>query len=191
VCVCVCVRVQVYTETPSFGNVFSLAALKQHAASSSDYVGKLETLIAAYGNMLTSVGGTPTAAARRTASVSVVEPSSAAAGPAPASAAATPTNANNKTATGSSAARQSVVAGPTGKAAVRASVATKAAAAPATPAKDPTCTVLYDFEATGEGELSVREGAVLPLLSTSDPDWWTIEVDGQIGYVPASYVRAN
>ena len=204
-------RRQVYVDRPEFSNASTVAALQQHAATSSDYIVKLEALIAAYASMLSSVGGTPSAAGSAAGGLGGSRASIAVGGAsATASASASPGTRTTVVATtggaaSGSGARQSVVGGsratkaaaPAGS--IRGSIAvTQVVSAPApapaagiTPAKVQTCTILYDFEATGDGELSVKEGAVVPLLSMTDPDWWTIEVDGQIGYVPATYVQVN
>jgi len=60
---------------------------------------------------------------------------------------------------------------------------------PAPAPAQPMCRVLYDFTGVNEGELTVKEGMVVPLISQDDPDWTTVEVDGVLGYVPATYVE--
>ena len=51
--------------------------------------------------------------------------------------------------------------------------------------------VLYDFEAVGEGELSVRVGDIVTI---TDPGvgqgwWFGVGVDGKEGVVPEAYVE--
>lgn len=48
--------------------------------------------------------------------------------------------------------------------------------------------VLYDF--TGDpGDLDVRESERVLIVERSSDDWWTAELDGKRGLVPASYVK--
>lgn len=51
-------------------------------------------------------------------------------------------------------------------------------------------TVLYDFAATGSGELSVRAGAMAVLLEPDDGSGWVrVELAGETGLVPSTYVQ--
>jgi actin cytoskeleton-regulatory complex protein SLA1 len=51
-------------------------------------------------------------------------------------------------------------------------------------------TALYDFEAAGADELSVREGEVLIILEATGDEWWKCRNEtGQEGDVPASYLE--
>ncbi|XP_020642492.2 mitogen-activated protein kinase kinase kinase 21 isoform X1 [Pogona vitticeps] len=57
----------------------------------------------------------------------------------------------------------------------------------------PLWTVLYDYEATGEDELSLRRGEVVEVLSkdaavSGDDGWWTGKIHHQLGIFPANYV---
>ncbi|KAG0148091.1 hypothetical protein CROQUDRAFT_75775 [Cronartium quercuum f. sp. fusiforme G11] len=55
-----------------------------------------------------------------------------------------------------------------------------------------SATALYDFDAQGDDELTVREGETLRVLDdVSDDDWWKCarESNGEEGVVPASYVE--
>ncbi|KAJ7342260.1 hypothetical protein JRQ81_009971 [Phrynocephalus forsythii] len=57
----------------------------------------------------------------------------------------------------------------------------------------PLWTVLYDYEATGEDELSLRRGEVVEVLSkdaavSGDDGWWTGKIRHQLGIFPANYV---
>ena len=51
-------------------------------------------------------------------------------------------------------------------------------------------TVLYDFNADGEDELSVAEGDRLIVLERDSDDWWKVrDSEGREGVVPAQYVE--
>lgn len=51
-------------------------------------------------------------------------------------------------------------------------------------------TVLYDFTADGDDELSVQEGDRLIVLERDSDDWWKVRDSlGHEGVVPASYVE--
>jgi hypothetical protein len=47
---------------------------------------------------------------------------------------------------------------------------------------------LYDFRAESPQELSFRNGDVMTLVSGTG-DWWTVEMGGRSGLVPANYVQ--
>eukprot|EP00160_Parvularia_atlantis_P015925 Unigene4803_Nuclearia_a/m.14686 Unigene4803_Nuclearia_a/g.14686 ORF Unigene4803_Nuclearia_a/g.14686 Unigene4803_Nuclearia_a/m.14686 type:complete len:469 (+) Unigene4803_Nuclearia_a:18-1424(+) len=51
------------------------------------------------------------------------------------------------------------------------------------------CRAMYDFDASNEGELSVREGEVLTIVSMDDPEWITVQSKAGQGYVPVTYVE--
>lgn len=55
---------------------------------------------------------------------------------------------------------------------------------PVTPAK-----AAYDYEAASADEASLREGDLLEVVDTTDPDWWLIARDGRCLLVPATYVE--
>lgn len=48
---------------------------------------------------------------------------------------------------------------------------------------------LFDYEASDEGQLSIKAGTVLELLDDSNPDWWEGELNGRTGYFPKDYVE--
>ena len=48
---------------------------------------------------------------------------------------------------------------------------------------------LYDYVAQKFDELSFREGDLIRVHSTDDPDWWDGEFQGEEGCFPASYVE--
>ena len=53
-------------------------------------------------------------------------------------------------------------------------------------------TVLYDFTADGDDELSVQEGDRLVVLERDSDDWWKVRDSlGHEGVVPASYVEVD
>ena len=53
-------------------------------------------------------------------------------------------------------------------------------------------TVLYDFEAQGEDEVTVRAGAkVIILDDRASPDWWKIRVGRKEGVIPADYLETS
>jgi actin cytoskeleton-regulatory complex protein SLA1 len=51
---------------------------------------------------------------------------------------------------------------------------------------------LYDFEADGDDELSVKEGEPLTILEKSGDEWWKCRnANGVKGVVPASYLEVS
>lgn len=53
-------------------------------------------------------------------------------------------------------------------------------------------TVLYDFDAQGDDELSVREGEIVTVIDKENDEWWTItSSSGAQGVVPAQYVQLD
>jgi actin cytoskeleton-regulatory complex protein SLA1 len=54
-----------------------------------------------------------------------------------------------------------------------------------------TAKALYDYEATGEGELGIREDEPLKVYENED-EWWLVQSalpDGRLGLVPGNYVE--
>ena len=50
--------------------------------------------------------------------------------------------------------------------------------------------VLYDFDAQGDDELTVKENDSITLVDRSDDEWWLVRnARGQEGVVPAQYVQ--
>lgn len=69
-----------------------------------------------------------------------------------------------------------------------ASIPTAAATAAAAAVR--SANVLYDFDAQGDDELSVKEGEVVTVIDSDSEDWWTVKNSaGQQGVVPAQYVE--
>jgi hypothetical protein len=48
---------------------------------------------------------------------------------------------------------------------------------------------VYDYAAASPDEISIREGDIITVIDSSDPDWWKGELKGQIGTFPANYVE--
>nr|QXO74913.1 MAPK [Penaeus chinensis] len=55
------------------------------------------------------------------------------------------------------------------------------------------CTSLYDYEAQGDDELSLRRGEIIEVLSqdvkiSGDEGWWTGKINGKVGIFPSNFV---
>ena len=62
----------------------------------------------------------------------------------------------------------------------------------ATAAAVESATVLYEFEAQGDDELTVRENEVVTVVDKENDEWWTVRnASGAEGVVPAQYVQLN
>lgn len=64
--------------------------------------------------------------------------------------------------------------------------------------KAPLClwTALYDYDAQGEDELSLRRGEIVEVLSddskiSGDEGWWTGKIGDKVGIFPANYVTKD
>ena len=53
------------------------------------------------------------------------------------------------------------------------------------------CTVVYDYEAQQEDELTITPGDTIHVLQKIDADWWEGNLNGRIGIFPANYVEEN
>jgi len=49
--------------------------------------------------------------------------------------------------------------------------------------------ILYDFTGDQPGDLDVKESQRVLIVERSSEDWWTAELNGKRGTVPASYVK--
>lgn len=51
----------------------------------------------------------------------------------------------------------------------------------------------YAFQSGGLNQVSLFEGQVVTVLAKQDMEgngeWWQVDADGNIGYVPAAYIR--
>lgn len=56
-------------------------------------------------------------------------------------------------------------------------------------AVEPSCKVLYDFVPENEGELGLKMGDVVTLLSQIDDNWYEGTIRGQTGYFPVTFVE--
>lgn len=52
-------------------------------------------------------------------------------------------------------------------------------------------TVLYDYQAREDDELTIRRGQAFKVLQTYDDDWWMIEIDGVKGMAPSNYLNVK
>ena len=69
--------------------------------------------------------------------------------------------------------------------------ANDASEAPA-PSQAEAATVLYDFDAQGDDELTVRENEVVTVVDKENDEWWSVRnASGQEGVVPAQYVQID
>ncbi|KAI0329972.1 SH3-domain-containing protein [Cubamyces sp. BRFM 1775] len=48
---------------------------------------------------------------------------------------------------------------------------------------------LYDYHSEDPGDLDLQEGVRVLITEKTSDDWWTGEIDGQRGLVPAAYVK--
>ena len=55
--------------------------------------------------------------------------------------------------------------------------------------REPHCVALYDFNAEGPGELSIRTGDVIVLVEMVDTDWIKGRLKGQEGIFPSGFVE--
>lgn len=53
-------------------------------------------------------------------------------------------------------------------------------------------TVLYDFDAAGDDELTVKENDTVTIVDKENDEWWLVkDASGQQGVVPAAYLQLN
>jgi growth factor receptor-binding protein 2 len=56
--------------------------------------------------------------------------------------------------------------------------------------EESTVKALYDFDAQEEGELSLKKGDVIKIISKPDQNWWKGKIGDREGLFPAPYVEA-
>lgn len=64
------------------------------------------------------------------------------------------------------------------------------------PGGGPLWTAVFEYEACGEDELSLRPGDVVQVLSrdsqvSGDEGWWTGQIDQRVGIFPSNYVSSG
>lgn len=64
------------------------------------------------------------------------------------------------------------------------------------PGGGPLWTAVFEYEACGEDELSLRPGDVVQVLSrdshvSGDEGWWTGKIDQRVGIFPSNYVSSG
>ncbi|CAE6520910.1 unnamed protein product [Rhizoctonia solani] len=57
------------------------------------------------------------------------------------------------------------------------------------PAQGEPAEALYDYNSSAAEDINVRQGDRFVILEKTSDDWWTGEINGRRGLVPASYVR--
>ncbi|OXG22921.1 hypothetical protein C367_03848 [Cryptococcus neoformans Ze90-1] len=63
---------------------------------------------------------------------------------------------------------------------------------PAQQAVEEAATVLYDFDAAGDDELTVKENDTVTIVDKENDEWWLVkDPRGQQGVVPAAYLQLN
>eukprot|EP00118_Oscarella_pearsei_P025242 m.307813 g.307813 ORF g.307813 m.307813 type:complete len:2422 (+) comp42859_c0_seq1:216-7481(+) len=48
---------------------------------------------------------------------------------------------------------------------------------------------MYDYKQKSPREVSMKKGDILPLLNSSNKDWWKVEAADRQGFVPSAYVK--
>ncbi|OSX60494.1 hypothetical protein POSPLADRAFT_1147923 [Postia placenta MAD-698-R-SB12] len=79
------------------------------------------------------------------------------------------------------------------------SIASRAETAPSPPPPPPPrphqepegdwAEVVYDYSSEDPGDLEIKEGERVLIVERTSDDWWTGELDGRRGLVPAAYVK--
>lgn len=52
-------------------------------------------------------------------------------------------------------------------------------------------TVLYDYQAQQHDELTISKGQQISIVDKSDPDWFKVSLNGNVGLVPSNYLQLN
>ncbi|KAK4301020.1 hypothetical protein Pmani_026822 [Petrolisthes manimaculis] len=73
------------------------------------------------------------------------------------------------------------------------STSTSSSAPPTPQGGSGVCRALYDYEAQGDDELSLRQGQLVHVLSrdvkiSGDEGWWTGKINGKVGIFPSNFV---
>ncbi|EYC42061.1 hypothetical protein Y032_0545g3245 [Ancylostoma ceylanicum] len=61
--------------------------------------------------------------------------------------------------------------------------------APPPQQQKPSAKALFDFEAQSEGELNLKEGQIVELISQVDENWFEGRLNGKSGLFPVTYVQ--
>ncbi|CAJ0593905.1 unnamed protein product [Cylicocyclus nassatus] len=64
-----------------------------------------------------------------------------------------------------------------------------AAAPPMQQQQKPSAKAMFDFEAQNDGELNLKEGQIVELISQVDENWFEGRLDGRSGLFPVTYVQ--
>ena len=48
---------------------------------------------------------------------------------------------------------------------------------------------MFDHDAGGDDELSLREGELVEVLDQEDNHWWKGSLNGKVGFFPSNYVK--
>ena len=50
---------------------------------------------------------------------------------------------------------------------------------------------LHNFEATSPDELSFKKGSILKVINKEDDNWYNVEQNGSVGFVPSNYLNMS
>jgi len=62
-------------------------------------------------------------------------------------------------------------------------------APPVPSSREPVALVLYDYTASGPGQLTLRQGDKVTIVSKDPSGWWTGELNGVLGHFPSNYTQ--
>jgi len=54
---------------------------------------------------------------------------------------------------------------------------------------DENARVMFDYDAAGKNELTIKTGQLIKIVDKANDDWWEGEYDGKIGFFPKAYVE--